>query len=332
MGSAYISDTSTRGFTSHADVYALAPVGIGVVDRATRVLTANAKYAELLGHTLEEIIGRRVCDLDPLGAENIARDFALLDDGGSVPNHQFVRNERMFQVSIAPYRDDTGALSAIIVTMAEITQEARMFRALAEANRELNDRATHDSLTGLYNRAYFEETLIREFKRTQRDGEAISLALLDVDYFKQYNDLYGHIAGDHCLTAVASAAQAALLRPGDVLSRYGGEELVAILADTGAEGASRTAERIRDAVAALQIPHARSPFGIVTVSVGVATAGSLADTRHHETRDQLVGAADHALYRAKEKGRNQVQLAPIGADKPDAAHQQQPEFARMAAS
>lgn len=288
----------------------MAPVGIGVVDRDTRVLTANAKYASLLGHTVETLVGRHVRDMNPTGAANIMRDFMVLDSGGRVPDHQFVLNERTFQVSVAPYRDTDGNLTAIIVSMAEITEEARIFYELADANRSLNVRASRDSLTGLYNRAYFEDALAREFKRMQRGDEVLSLVLMDVDHFKQYNDLYGHIAGDHCLTAVAGAAMTALLRPGDYLSRYGGEELVAILADTDADGARLTAERMREAVAALQIPHARSPIGIVTASFGVATITGLDDARLHEARDRLIGAADRALYAAKAKGRNQVAVAP----------------------
>jgi len=168
MGSAYNPDASMWESPLHAEIYALAPVGIGVIDRSTRVLSANAKYATSLGHSVEDLVGHLVSDIDPIGAANISRDFSVLDGGGRVPDHQFVRNERMFQVSVAPYHDETGSLSAIIVTMAEITQEARMYRELAEANRHLNIRASRDGLTGLYNRAYFEDTLIRELNRMRR--------------------------------------------------------------------------------------------------------------------------------------------------------------------
>jgi diguanylate cyclase (GGDEF)-like protein/PAS domain S-box-containing protein len=291
----------------HAEIYAMAPVGIGVIDRDTCVLSANEKFADLLGHTIDDLIGRYVIDIDQQGAARIRRNFMIFDGGGTVPDHQFVRDERVFQVSVAPYRDAHGHVCAIIVSMAEVTEEARTFRQMAEANRDLSTRASRDGLTGLYNRAYFEEALQRELKRMQRGGDkALSLVLADVDYFKQYNDHYGHVAGDNCLIAAAGAVQSALLRPVDLLSRYGGEELIAILADTDADGARRAAERMREAVAALQAPHSKSPFGIVTASFGVATITEIKAASLHEARDRLVEAADRALYRAKHEGRNRT--------------------------
>ncbi|TAL25896.1 MAG: GGDEF domain-containing protein [Aquabacterium sp.] len=174
---------------------------------------------------------------------------------------------------------------------------------LGSVNRQLQTLARVDALTGLYNRRHFEEYLERAWQRAHRDGTALAVLMLDVDHFKAYNDRYGHPEGDRCLAAVAEAVSACLRRPGDLVARYGGEEMVAVLPLAGAEEALQAAERIRRAVEALQIPHAGSAASrVVTICVGVASvrADGLA------AATDLVELADAALYRAKQAGRNRV--------------------------
>jgi len=171
---------------------------------------------------------------------------------------------------------------------------------------ELAALALQDGLTGLANRRSFDQTLDREWRRTVREMSQLSLLLLDLDHFKQFNDEYGHQAGDDCLRSVAAAARSALTRPGDVACRYGGEELAVILSGTGADGAIEIAERVRHAIQALQIPHlGNSGAPVVTVSIGVATAlARVGGTMRMP--EGLLQAADHALYRAKSEGRNRI--------------------------
>ncbi len=172
-------------------------------------------------------------------------------------------------------------------------------------NRHLETLVATDALTGAANRRAFDLSAAREWRRCAREQTPMSLLLLDVDHFKLFNDLYGHIAGDHCLQEIAAAAAAALRRSADGLARYGGEEFVAILPNTPLDGAVRIAERILWAIEALNLRHEASPFGHVTVSIGAACMMPAPD---HQVQ-QLTARADAALYAAKRGGRNRVNAA-----------------------
>ena len=176
-----------------------------------------------------------------------------------------------------------------------------------ERSDQLNQvLATSDELTGLANRRRLNEVLAVETARAQRSGHALGLAMIDIDQFKDYNDHYGHQAGDDCLKQVALAIAGAAQRAGDLAARYGGEEFVLILPDADANAARRVAEGLRQSIEALGLHHVRSPSGRVTVSIGVAALASGGPT----DPESLLHAADTALYRAKNEGRNQVQVAP----------------------
>jgi len=175
--------------------------------------------------------------------------------------------------------------------------------SLQEHNRELAVLADHDGLTGIANRRRFEGALQQESARANRNGTPLSLVMFDVDYFKRFNDTYGHVEGDACLRKVAAAFADSLVRPADLAARYGGEEFVALLPDTDAAGARMVAERIRTAIMALGIPHAGNGPGVVTISAGVHT---LASDGTPGTAATLVERADVLLYQAKQSGRNQV--------------------------
>jgi len=160
-----------------------------------------------------------------------------------------------------------------------------------------------DGLTNVSNRRHFDDALDNEMRQALRTKLHLSMLMIDVDYFKPFNDHYGHGAGDKCLTQLAQAMQAEVNRPMDILARYGGEEFVALLPGTSLEGACKVAESLRQAVAALQIPHAFSPVAAcVTISIGVtcfAQNGS-------KSTSEFLRQADQALYQAKQSGRNQV--------------------------
>lgn len=161
-----------------------------------------------------------------------------------------------------------------------------------------------DALTGVSNRRRFDETLMLEWKRAAREATAISLIMIDIDCFKQYNDHYGHGAGDVCLQMVAAELASGVVRPSDLVARYGGEEFAVILPDTQHDAALQIADRLRDRVEKMVLPHAYSEAAaVVTISVGVASEDSVTE---NSLMKNLSEAADRALYQAKAKGRNRV--------------------------
>jgi len=184
-------------------------------------------------------------------------------------------------------------------------QLEKMNDELAHSNRELQRLSSMDGLTGLANRRQFDETLEQEWQRAMRTNMPLSLIFVDIDFFKRYNDHYGHQAGDDCLKKVAGALEKTIHRPADLVSRYGGEEFVMILPDTTDEGALAVAEKVLASVANLKIPHANSAAtDHVTLSIGVATAAPREDSQPVD----LIETADKMLYRAKERGRNCIEV------------------------
>jgi len=187
-------------------------------------------------------------------------------------------------------------------------QLEKMNNELARSNRELQRLSSMDGLTGLANRRQFDETLEQEWQRAIRTNMPLSLIFLDIDFFKRYNDHYGHQAGDDCLKEVAEAMQKTVHRPADLVSRYGGEEFVMILPDTTSEGALAVAEKVLAGITDLRIPHANSAVADhLTLSIGVATASPQESSRPAE----LIEAADKMLYRAKDQGRNRIETARL---------------------
>ncbi|MCM0082390.1 diguanylate cyclase [Geomonas sp. Red32] len=178
-------------------------------------------------------------------------------------------------------------------------------RELAEKNRELEVLARADGLTGIANRRTFDETVSAEIKRAVRSRQPLSLILFDIDFFKQYNDCYGHVAGDHCLQTMGALMRETFRRAGDLTARYGGEEFVVVLPDTTPAKAAKLADRLREELQKRAIPHAESKVGeVVTVSAGVSGGIMVADVGPEE----VVAQADEALYRSKQSGRNRVSV------------------------
>ena len=175
---------------------------------------------------------------------------------------------------------------------------------LEEVNLQLADLVNEDSLTGLYNRRYFDHLLEAECKRAQRSQQKLSLILLDVDYFKLYNDTYGHVQGDSCLRAVSQVLKAMPRRPSDCVARYGGEEFVCILPNTDYAGAMEVAHQLKTDINKLSIPHRASKVAPhLTVSIGIQTVEVVTAMTKPE---QIIIACDQQLYRAKCNGRNQI--------------------------
>ncbi|WP_160000511.1 diguanylate cyclase [Roseomonas sp. 18066] len=215
----------------------------------------------------------------------------------------------------------TGAPLGYVAVMRDATEAKAAEARLLEALENMEEMATTDALTGLANRRRFEEAMALEWRRCAREGQPLSLLVLDADNFKRYNDRYGHPAGDTCLRMLADCLSATARRPGDVAARQGGEEFAMLMPRTDAEGAALLAERVRAAVAAEALPHAgNQPAGIVTISVGVATVypePELDEPGARSGADALLSAADSALYAAKMGGRNRIcAAAPAAAAAP----------------
>lgn len=183
----------------------------------------------------------------------------------------------------------------LVCVARDITERKRV-------EAQLRDLSNRDGLTGVYNRRFLDETLDHEWKRLRREQRPLSLIMFDVDYFKLYNDHYGHQAGDGCLRALAQRLSQHIKRPADVLARYGGEEFAIVLPNTDSSGAVAVGNHLLQQVESLALPHAKSPFHHVTLSVGVST---LVPDEIYAPRN-LIELADGALYRSKELGRNRV--------------------------
>ncbi|HEY1976217.1 MAG TPA: diguanylate cyclase [Candidatus Baltobacteraceae bacterium] len=200
--------------------------------------------------------------------------------------------------------DDLHLIETCALYVA-VAVQAETMRGEKEA---LQSVASRDSLTGVASRRAFDQRLHEDWTRAQREDGVLSVLVMDVDWFKRFNDTYGHVAGDACLNQVAQAAQSCIVRESDLLARYGGEEFTAILWQTDATGAAVVAERVLNAVRALDVPHAESPIGRVTASIGVAGCKALAIA----DPQTLLKAADRALYAAKTAGRDRIHVDSLG--------------------
>lgn len=240
------------------------------------------------------------------GGEGDTKTWGLTDEESLTPEqsftslwgllaaHQCSRSRRWQEWEI-------DLLKQLATQVAIALQQAELYQKLVAANQQLLQLASLDGLTQVANRRRFDEYLNSEWRRLVRGKEPLSLILCDVDFFKSYNDSYGHIAGDICLQKVAEAIHQALRRPADLVARYGGEEFAVILPNTHAVGAAHVAEQIRSKVAALQIDHPKSGVSEhITLSLGVAS--TVPD--HQSSPAKLIAAADEALYEAKAQGRD----------------------------
>ncbi|MEG4243339.1 diguanylate cyclase [Microcoleus sp. MON2_D6] len=285
-----------------------------------QITTCNASAGRILGLTPEQLMGRTSIDLDWRTVHEDGSPFPCqqhpamitLRTGKPLSNvvmgiHKSDKTLTWISINSQPlFQMNQSQPYAVVTTFADITERKRaeeMLRHRAEQERLI---ATTDGLTQVANRRCFDERLPSEWHRLMQGKQQLSLIMLDVDYFKRYNDCYGHQAGDICLVKVASSAAQAVKRSSDLFARYGGEEFAAILPNTDADGAIAVAESIREAIRDLGIPHEQSNVStIVTVSMGIATVIPTAET----SPDELVALADRALYDAKRQGRDRYTSA-----------------------
>lgn len=199
-------------------------------------------------------------------------------------------------------------LCSLASQVAIAIQQGELLEQLEQTNQKLHDLAISDALTGLANRRYFDQYLQQEWQRLKREQQNISMILGDVDFFKKYNDNYGHQMGDQCLQMVAKAIKSCVKRPADLVARYGGEEFAVILPNTDLEGALLVAKDIKNTIEDLKISHFSSEVNqYVTISLGVASL----IPQSSASQDILIKAADDALYSAKDLGRNRIEIAQV---------------------
>ena len=204
-------------------------------------------------------------------------------------------------------RDAQGEVESLVGFMFDISERKKTEEKLIALQKELEALSYLDSLTGVANRRMFDTILEREWAAAQRNRTPLSLILLDIDYFKQYNDHYGHVHGDECLKLVAQTLSDVATRPRDFLARFGGEEFVLVLPETNTEAARKIGERCRGFIAHAQIPHAKSFIGnTLTVSLGIGTT----IPAKGDDATAFIKEVDRRLYEAKQNGRNCI----VGGD------------------
>lgn len=291
------------------------PEAIVLSDNYGRIIQVNREFCLMFGYGSDEVEGRLIDDL--VAPDELREEAATITEA--------VAHGQKFSLEAVRRRKDGSRVNvsllgvpilnrerqvAVFGIYRDISARVKAERSLAESRRQLEEvnarlelASNLDSLTSLPNRRSYEHFYNLEWRRAVREGKWISLAMIDVDFFKDYNDFYGHVSGDKCLRLVGRCLQV-INRPGDMVARFGGEEFVAVMAGTSLEGARHMAEQMRERVKELQIPHERSAVAShVTISLGVAAQLPGAEA---SPRDLLI-KADQALYLAKSRGRDRVE-------------------------
>lgn len=290
------------------------PSSIVITDTKGTIEFVNPAFCRITGYSEPEAIGQnpRILKSGKHPPELYQEMWAAIA-GGDIWQGQLINRRKdgsiyWEYVSIAPIKNAEGHITHYVGVKDDITALKCTETALLEANTRLQQLATADGLTQIANRRRFDEYLQQEWKRQVREQLPLALILCDIDFFKKYNDTYGHLAGDECLIQIAQVLQGAAKRPADLAARYGGEEFVIVLPNTDADGAMQVAGSIWAAVLDLKLPHTSSsvsPF--VTVSIGVSCTIPMRDA----SPDTLILAADQALYDVKTSSRNAIRLNPM---------------------
>lgn len=288
--------------------FSTTPVGNSLVTLNGHFLEINSALCDLLGYDATTLIDITLADF--IHPEDIDRDHREKEQllGGEISSYavekRFIHRQGHIiwgLLSMALVRDTHDRPLYFIVQIQNITLLKDAQAKMQQLNRELEQLSLVDGLTGVYNRRAFDRRILQEWERASREQYPLSLLMIDIDYFKLYNDSLGHQAGDSCLITVAQTLVSAVHRPTDMVARYGGEEFVIILGNTDLPGAIIVAERIQALLKDQQISHPQSTISeFVTISIGIHTC--IPDPARHF--DQCIQNADQALYQAKESGRD----------------------------
>jgi len=303
-------------------------------DLAGIITYANEKFCALTGYRAKDLLGHphSIINSNEHPHEFFAKLWYTISTGQVWNGEIAIRTRqgklRWMATAITPVLDVPGKPIKFVAIRFDVTEQRLAKQALRQSHNELEQKVVErtreleaansrmamlsntDGLTGIANRRRFDEVLTNEWQRAARSRQSLALVMIDVDLFKNYNDHYGHQTGDDCLRKIAEILQTNSRRSSDLAARYGGEEFVMIATDTDAANALQRAEMVRASVEALELPHARSPFERVTISVGVAAM--VPDNKHQP--EQLIHKADSALYSAKNQGRNRVEISLHSAE------------------
>ncbi|PNU02252.1 sensor domain-containing diguanylate cyclase [Novosphingobium guangzhouense] len=279
-------------------------LAVCMIDRSLGISKASEAAAALFD--LPTLAGLQARDLIP-EAEAVLREyFDLAGRGLPLPDSRFIADGRHYAVTFHAVTDPDSGAEALLAIAMDVSPNSRIEQALRTSRRRLLRASRRDHLTGLLNRKGFDMALHRELRRARRAASPLSLLVIDIDWFKSYNDSLGHQEGDRCLRLVAGALETCLRRASDHACRYGGEEFAIILPDTVATGAASVGAACLHALEALDIPHPTSPYGRLSASIGAASFDPGAVPVSAEA---LFATADAALYRAKQGGRNRCEPA-----------------------
>ncbi len=286
------------------------PDSIGIFNENMVYQACNKPFVEALSIAeVDELIGKRLQDVIP--EERYAHlsetDNKVLYEGKSLRYIDRVIDATggsvWYDVVKSPFRDPASNTNGVLVMARDVSERYLAEQKLEEANQELERLSFIDSLTQISNRRRFDEQLETLWHLHSREKNPLTVMLCDIDYFKGYNDFYGHQKGDDALTQVANVFRSVLPRSSDCVARYGGEEFGFILPNTTSEGALLVAERIHQGIESLNLKHEQSPVSsIVTVSIGLVAL----TPQPMEDCESIVALADSALYQAKADGRNQT--------------------------
>ncbi len=296
-------------------IYEFAPIGIFKADMKGNFTLANSEFAWMLGYDSTRILikkgKRNFFDIftDKEKREEF-KDYLKESEEVNKFRCQLTKSNgtSLWTLSFAKLVHDGNGQASFNGFAIDITDTIRAENGLKEANKKLSLLSVQDGLTKIPNRRKFDDFLSMEWARHFRDKNELAIIICDIDFFKYYNDTYGHQQGDDCLIKVASAIKNSVFRPGDLAARYGGEEFSVVLPQTNGQGALKVAENINKAVEQLKIIHKSSSVNeYVTLSVG---ASSVIPTGEISFED-LLAKADEALYEAKETGRNKAIYKPF---------------------
>jgi len=275
--------------------------GIIELDQNKRIIYANPAALGFFSMTAEAMLGKNISKLfpesngEPLATISNSPDPKKISDQDA---NQITIQERILNISVVA---SGASRETHVIVMEDITQRETSKRKLIEANKKLEVLARIDGLTSVSNRRHFDDLLPQEWGRMRREKGELALLICDVDYFKPYNDTYGHLEGDTCLRRIAKVIDTSLQRPSDIVARYGGDEFIVLLPNTNLEGALHLAAEINAQVSQLKIKHSQSPIADqVTVTIGACSG--FPDESLPEYK--FIWLADKALYEAKLKGRN----------------------------
>ena len=283
-------------------------------DLKGNVLEVNPAFEKMTGFTKEEVIGKLVPFIEGR-EEDITQLIQDVLEKGEISGYKIVREKKNGEIfygniSLSLIRDRKGNPERIVGIKRDITEQEKDELAVKESEEKLKEtneilkrHSSLDGLTGIANRRYFDEYLEQEWNNAVEQKDILSLIMLDIDFFKKYNDTYGHLGGDECLKQVAGLLDMIAKQSGAIAARYGGEEFAVILPKKDREEVLEIAETIRIGIEELAIPHITSEINdIVTISIGVSTCHPLPTVKPKD----LIQSADTALYDSKRLGRNQV--------------------------